>query len=76
MSRRRTLTGVQQAGAKIALTLEALANTGRRVTVNQNEGTIIDHDVVRVQSSWLIRYRVRVRRVGPIWHTADTVSFT
>lgn len=77
--RRRSLLGVHQAGRKIALTLEAIANMGRSVRVDQGgtvaDATIIDHAVVPNGDSLLIRYRLRVRRVGFVWSTADSITF-
>lgn len=75
MSRRRTLTGVQQAGKKIALTLEALANTGRQVMVPDGEGVVVDHTVEPRDATWRIRYRVRVRRIGLVWSAAESTVF-
>lgn len=73
MARRRSLTGVQQAGVRLGLTLEALANTDRKVTVDGKEGKIKDHEVVGAGLSWRIRYRVLVRHVGLVW--CGTVAF-
>lgn len=67
--------GVQQAGVKIGLTLEALANTGKPVKVEGGEGVIVDHAVEKRGLSWLVRYQVRVRRVGLVWQGAEGVLF-
>lgn len=75
MARRKPLLGVQQAGRKIALTLEAIANMGKPVRVPQGDATIVDHTIVPGPSSPQIRYRVRVPRVGFAWLSADNVTF-
>lgn len=76
MAKRRLLAGVQQAGTRIGLALEAIANTGRPVLVeyegNTCEGVIVDHGLVGSS----IRYRVRVRRVGLTWQNTDRIVFT
>lgn len=75
MARRRPLVGVQQAGVKIALTLEALANTGKPVKVDSGEGVVVGHTVEKRGLSLFVRYQVRVRRVGLVWRGADSVLF-
>jgi hypothetical protein len=75
MARRRPLWGVQQAGVKIGLTLEAIANTGRKVKVADGEGVVVGSSVEKQGSSWRVRYQVRVRRVGIVWRGADSVLF-
>lgn len=75
MARRRPLWGVHQAGVKIALTLEAIANTGRPVKVHDGEGVVVGSAVEKRGSSWLVRYQIRVRRVGVVWRGADSVLF-
>ncbi len=75
MARRRPLWGVQQAGVKIALTLEAIANTGKPVTVEGADGVVVGSRVEKRGASWLVRYQVRVRRVGVVWRGAESVLF-
>jgi hypothetical protein len=75
MARRRPLWGVQQAGVKIGLTLEAIGNTGRKVRVDESEGVVVGSAVERRGSSWRVRYQVRVCRVGVVWRPAESVLF-
>lgn len=75
MAKRRPLWGVQQAGVKIGLTLEAIANTGKSVKVNDGEGVVIGSTVEKRGDSWWVRYQIRVRRVGVVWRGADSVLF-